>query len=240
MRVRVLLLALLALAVCSSASAGAAPPPPVTSLPLLLTFDDGPDPVWTGRVLDILAWKHVHGVFCMTGEHAAMHPDLVRRVVAEGHQLCDHSVDHPHVLTLDSAHQIGQVQHGYDMIVAASGGVAPRWWRAPYGQSRTALDGYAHSIGLTAIGWHAQGSDWSAGITPAQVEALWESPSDGLAAVPLVDHAVVPNTPPGVAVVLLHDGQGELHTTGSADRWPGTTVLVSLIDRYQVADPATL
>ena len=214
--------------------------PPVEDLPLLLTFDDGPDPIWTPRILDVLAWKGVHGVFAMTGEHAQMWPAIVRRVVAEGHQLCDHSMTHPHVLTLDSAHQIGEVQHGYDAIKTAAGGVAPRWWRAPYGQSRVALDGYAHSIGLDALGWNAEGSDWSAGITPAAVEALEESATTGLAADPLAQHSIVPGTPEGVAVVLLHDGLGENHTTGSVERWASVAVLVSLIDRYTIADPATL
>lgn len=212
--------------------------PPVTTTPLLLTFDDGPDPVWTPHVLDILLWKNVHAIFCVTGEHAQMHPDLVRRAVGEGHQLCVHSWDHPHVLTLDSAHQIGQIARTYDLLVSLVGAQHVIWWRAPYGQSRVALDGYAQSRGLTAIGWHAQGSDWAAGITPAEVEVRIESSIDGLGAVPLVNHADPPHAPANVAVVLLHDGRGENHTTGTVDRWPGTSVLISLIDRYQIAEPS--
>jgi peptidoglycan/xylan/chitin deacetylase (PgdA/CDA1 family) len=180
--------------------------PPVTDLPLLLTFDDGPDPVWTGRILDVMAWKGLH----------------------------------PHILTLDSAHQMGQIAHTHDLLVQLAGPGPVSWWRAPYGQSRPALDGYAQSLGLTALGWHADGSDWSAGITPAAVEALEESAAAGLDADPLVDHAVVPGTPDGVAVVLLHDGRGENHSTGSVDRWASAAVLVSLADRYPIADPATL
>lgn len=213
-----------------SAAAAAAP------LPLLLTFDDGPDPVWTARVLDILAWKQTRAVFLMTGEHAQMFPDLVRRVAAEGHHVGVHSWDHPHILTLDSAHQIGQVARTHDLLVSLAGPVV-KWWRAPYGQSRAALDGLAHSLGLTGLGWHAEGSDWSAGIRPDQVEQLEEA---GLAADPLVNRANTHPCPDGVAVVLLHDGHGENHTTAAADRWPGTTCLVSLIDRHQIADPATL
>jgi peptidoglycan/xylan/chitin deacetylase (PgdA/CDA1 family) len=215
-------------------------PPPATHVPLLLTFDDGPDPVWTARMLDVLKWKGLHGVFAVTGEHAQMHPELVRRTAGEGHQLGVHSWDHPHILTLDSAHQMGQIHRTRELLVELTGPGPVRWWRAPYGQSRPALDGFANSLGLTALGWDAQGSDWSAGITPAAVEALEESATDGLAADPLVDHAVVPATPEGVAVVLLHDGRGENHTTGSVDRWASAAVLVSLADRYVIANPNAL
>lgn len=61
---------------------------------IALTFDDGPDPVWTPKVLDVLARHHVHATFFVTGRASAANPDLLRRIVAEGHALGNHSVSH--------------------------------------------------------------------------------------------------------------------------------------------------
>jgi cellulose synthase/poly-beta-1,6-N-acetylglucosamine synthase-like glycosyltransferase/peptidoglycan/xylan/chitin deacetylase (PgdA/CDA1 family) len=62
-----------------------------------LTFDDGPDPRWTPQILDILRRRHVPATFFMVGSAAATHPDLVRRVFAEGHEIGNHSFTHPNM-----------------------------------------------------------------------------------------------------------------------------------------------
>src|SRR5262249_3732075 len=59
-----------------------------------LTFHDGPDPVWTPKVLDFLAAHDIKATFCLIGTNAKRYPDLVRRIVDEGHQLCDHTMTH--------------------------------------------------------------------------------------------------------------------------------------------------
>jgi cellulose synthase/poly-beta-1,6-N-acetylglucosamine synthase-like glycosyltransferase/peptidoglycan/xylan/chitin deacetylase (PgdA/CDA1 family)/spore germination protein YaaH len=69
--------------------------PPKT---VALTFDDGPDPTWTPRVLDILKRRGVPGTFFMIGQNAADHPDLVKRAYAEGHEIGNHSFTHPNML----------------------------------------------------------------------------------------------------------------------------------------------
>ena len=61
---------------------------------IALTFDDGPDPAWTPKILDVLARYHVHATFFVTGRAAASHPELLRRIVAEGHELGNHSISH--------------------------------------------------------------------------------------------------------------------------------------------------
>jgi biofilm PGA synthesis N-glycosyltransferase PgaC len=64
---------------------------------IALTFDDGPDPIWTPKVLDVLARHHARATFFVTGHAAAMNPDLLRRIVREGHALGNHSVSHKHL-----------------------------------------------------------------------------------------------------------------------------------------------
>lgn len=59
-----------------------------------LTFDDGPDPVWTPQILDVLRKHHVHATFFVVGSAAIDHPDLVRRITAEGHEIGVHTLTH--------------------------------------------------------------------------------------------------------------------------------------------------
>lgn len=237
-----LLSALLAVALFAPGSTSMAianPPPRVASSdPIIITVDDGPDSTWTPRLLDILAWKHVRAVFCLTGAHAQANPAIVRRIVAEGHVLCNHSMTHPHMLTLAAPDQRLQVDQAKAAIIAASGGVAPTYFRAPYGQSDAGLDNYALAArGEIALGWNAEGSDWSPGIAPATVERLWLA---DLAADPPIQHATVHRTPAGVRVLLVHDDEGTLPANAAVNRWPGLTALVSIIDNNVIGDPSLL
>jgi peptidoglycan/xylan/chitin deacetylase (PgdA/CDA1 family) len=65
-----------------------------------LTFDDGPDPRWTPVVLDLLRQHHARATFCVVGQHVAEHPELVRRIAAEGHVLCNHTWTHDEAMEL--------------------------------------------------------------------------------------------------------------------------------------------
>lgn len=69
---------------------------------LALTFDDGPDPVWTPKILDVLEREHVPATFFVIGENALEHPQLLRRIVADGSELGNHSYTHPNLATTGS------------------------------------------------------------------------------------------------------------------------------------------
>ena len=75
-----------------------------------LTIDDGPHPTWTPKVLDLLAANGVHATFSLIGRQARAYPGLVRRIVAAGHGLCNHSMTHPRPLAARSTAAIRQ-QH---------------------------------------------------------------------------------------------------------------------------------
>ena len=64
---------------------------------IALTFDDGPDPVWTPKILDILKQENVKATFFIVGENGQANPDLVKRIVAEGHEIGNHSFTHPNL-----------------------------------------------------------------------------------------------------------------------------------------------
>ena len=163
-----------------------------------------------------------------------MFPNLIRAIVAQGSTLCVHSWNHPHMLTLDSAHQFGQITTTYKLLVSLVGAKHVKFWRAPYGQSRPRLDLYAEHYGLTPLGYNTDGVDWSLAATPEFVVSLEQK---DLATVPAKQYQAGAWTPPGALVALLHDAQGENHTRNSVDRWASSEALAALCDDYTMIEP---
>ncbi len=126
-----------------------------------LTFDDGPDPTWTPQVLALLARAHVHATFCLIGRQAARYPSLVRAIVAGGHTLCDHTWDHDEQLPQRGADRIrSEMTRAQAAITTASGGVAPRLFRAPGGAWSPQVEAIARSLHLTPLTWTVDPRDW--------------------------------------------------------------------------------
>uniref|UniRef100_A0AAU2UYB4 Polysaccharide deacetylase family protein n=1 Tax=Streptomyces sp. NBC_00003 TaxID=2903608 RepID=A0AAU2UYB4_9ACTN len=126
-----------------------------------ITIDDGPDPTWTPQVLDLLREFGVKATFCMVGTQAQAHPDLVKKVVAAGHRLCDHSVSHN--TSMDKKPQSYQSQQILDaerMITEASGGVRPMYYRAPGGAFTPYSRQLAASRGMRPLGWNVDSKDF--------------------------------------------------------------------------------
>src|SRR5687767_13033078 len=80
--------------------------------PVYLTFDDGPDPDWTPRILDVLAQAGVHATFFMIGLEALKHVPLVRRIAAEGHCIGNHTFSHRHPWLLSTQEACKEVEIG--------------------------------------------------------------------------------------------------------------------------------
>jgi peptidoglycan/xylan/chitin deacetylase (PgdA/CDA1 family) len=127
-----------------------------------LTFDDGPDPVNTPKLLALLRERHIHATFCMVGFRVRDRPDLVRAIYADGHTLCNHSWQH--LLNLahrDDAYIDWDLKHTNDMIHAVVGPDAPiRYFRAPGGNFTPALVAKARSLGMDSIYWDVDPRDW--------------------------------------------------------------------------------
>ncbi|MFJ3667788.1 polysaccharide deacetylase family protein [Streptomyces sp. NPDC090106] len=145
-----------------------------------ITIDDGPDPVWTPQVLDVLRQYHVKATFCMVGTQAKAYPELVKKVVAEGHRLCDHSVSHD--TTMDKQSQTYQSQQILDaerMITEASGGVRPMYYRAPGGAFTPYSRKLAASRGMRPLGWNVDTKDFELPGTDAIVATVQQEISNG-------------------------------------------------------------
>ena len=98
-----------------------------------LTFDDGPHPVHTPKILDFLKARHLHATFFVVGENAARYPALIQRIVAEGHQIGNHTWSHPALIAMSDTAVRSQLQRTHDAIFKACG-KAPTAFRPPYGK----------------------------------------------------------------------------------------------------------
>lgn len=165
-----------------------------------ITIDDGPDPKWTPQVLDLLRQYKVKATFCMVGTQAQAHPDLVKKVVAAGHRLCDHTVSHNTAMDKESqAYQSQQILDAERMITKASGGVRPMYYRAPGGAFTPYSRKLAASRGMRPLGWNVDTKDFERPGTDAIVATVERE---------------LPNGP----TLLFHDAGGDRTQTVEALR----------------------
>jgi peptidoglycan/xylan/chitin deacetylase (PgdA/CDA1 family) len=180
-----------------------------------LTFDDGPDPVYTPPMLALLRQYRVKATFCLIGSRARDYPDIVRQIVADGHTLCNHSWQH--LLDLgkrDAAYRLKDLTDTNAAIQAAVPGAVVKYFRAPGGNFTTDLVSQAASLGMASIYWNVDPRDWDSATY-----------GTGTSMVNHIVSAVEGNVRPG-SIILSHD---RAHPdTYTAYR----TLLPWLLDRY--------
>jgi peptidoglycan/xylan/chitin deacetylase (PgdA/CDA1 family) len=170
----------------------------LSARPVALTFDDGPNPVWTPRILAALAQAHVHATFCLIGRQAEQYPALVKAIVDGGHTLCNHTWDHDERLNQRTEAQIlTEMTKSQAAITAASGGIAPQLFRAPGGAWSGQVELLARRLHMTPLKWTVDPRDWA-------------RPGPGH-----IIGVVMATLRPG-GIVLLHDGGGTRDQTLAA------------------------
>ena len=160
---------------------------PAGSARVALTFDDGPHPVSTRRVLDALAPTRHRATFFALGEKVRRHPDVVREIHAGGHTLGVHGDVHDRLhsfrMPWSVRDQIGQARDAVDAAI----GVRPRYFRPPLGHTSLTTVRGARLAGVTLVGWSSRGYDGIRGRDPdAVVTRVGRTLADG-------------------AIVMLHD-----------------------------------
>ncbi|SCE85696.1 Polysaccharide deacetylase [Micromonospora purpureochromogenes] len=175
----------------------AVPRPASTANPCLrgrvmLTFDDGPD-AHTRGVLEVLRAYDARATFFVLGVKVRAHPELVAAEVADGHQVENHSWDHPHLADLSAAEVRTQLADTQAAVVAA-GAPAPTLVRPPFGNSGPVVHAQAEALRLREVRWSIDTNDWR-GRAPADIR-----------------DAVLAGVRPG-SVILLHDGSRESGNT---------------------------
>lgn len=152
-----------------------------------LTFDDGPDPVWTPRLLTLLSSLGARATFFPIARRAAAHPQLIERIVDEGHTIglhCDEHVRHS-----ERDEQWGRRDTSAALARLAELGVRPTLWRTPWGDTARWSLPLAREHGLRVIGWSVDTHDWRGDCAKHMFLATREALQDG-------------------SVVLAHDGLG--------------------------------
>jgi peptidoglycan/xylan/chitin deacetylase (PgdA/CDA1 family) len=163
------------------------PTPAIARREIALTFDDGPDPEVTPRVLDILDARGVRASFFCIAEHAARHPELCREIARRGHAVENHSRTHLLNFALRGPGGTRREVSAAQSDLAAITGRLPRFFRAPAGIRSPFLDPVLHDLGLKLVSWTRRGFD----TRRSDVEEVAALLADGLAA---------------GDILLMHDG----------------------------------
>ena len=124
-----------------------------------LTFDDGPG-AYTQQILDILARYHVHATFYVIGKNVVAHPGDMKRTVAEGHEIGNHSWSHANLTSL-SWNGVYQELARTQTAVQQTAGVTPTKFRPPYGAVNNTVRNAAATLGLSVNLWSIDTSDWA-------------------------------------------------------------------------------
>ncbi|NBT23279.1 MAG: polysaccharide deacetylase family protein [Verrucomicrobia bacterium] len=127
---------------------------------LALTFDDGPSPGVTERVLAELSKRKLHATFFLIGSKVDAAPHLARRLVDEGHDVANHTYTHPRLAVMSEAAVEQQLARTQEAITRATG-VTPVWFRPPYGSFRREQGPIASKLGLGVAYWSVDPQDWA-------------------------------------------------------------------------------
>ncbi|MGW9481905.1 polysaccharide deacetylase family protein [Streptomyces diastaticus] len=166
--------------------------------PMVLTFDDGPDPRYTPPILDLLRRHHVRATFFVCGEMAEHQGGLLRRMVDEGHVIGNHSWSHPLLTRASTAVVRAELERTSEAVERAVG-QHPQWMRAPYGAWNRRVFRLGAELGMDAFAWTVDSLDWTEPGTRTIIDR------------------VLNGAGPGV-IVLAHDAGGDRSQTVTALR----------------------
>lgn len=179
-----------------------------------LTFDDGPDPTWTPRILDILKAKHVKAAFMVIGEEAQDNVGLLRRYIREGHEVGNHTYTHPDISEIPMR-QVQLELNLTERLFASKLGIKPLYFRPPYSIDQEpdtndqAAPAYRiQQMGYTIIGDKIDTNDWDEHPRKTPQEITWS----------VMEQLRIMKTKPQFrgSIILLHDGGGDRSATVAA------------------------
>jgi peptidoglycan-N-acetylglucosamine deacetylase len=156
---------------------------------IALTFDDGPYPVFTPMLLDVLRDLHVPATFFLIGRDAQQWPEITRRIEADGNEIADHTYSHPNLDEESNATVRSEILEGRDVLWQLTHDPAVRTlMRPPHGRYTERTLQVVQSLGYSAVLWTDDSGDWRT-LTVEQIERH------------MIEHATAPE------IVLLHSGK---------------------------------
>jgi peptidoglycan/xylan/chitin deacetylase (PgdA/CDA1 family) len=138
---------------------------------VVLTFDDGPDPETTPRVLDALEEERVKATFFLIAQKAEAHPELVRDMKSRGHAIGLHSYAHDRLFALRSQKRVTRDLARGVAVLRSITGEDPTWFRPPIGHTNPAIARVADALDLRVVGWNLSARDGLGSATPERVVA---------------------------------------------------------------------
>lgn len=165
---------------------------------IALTFDDGPSPTFTPRILEILKKNHVKGTFFVIGKEAEKYPEIIRRMVYEENEIANHTYDHKYLERLGVDELRKELMAAENTIVSITG-VKPKLFRPPGGYFNEDIVRVSKESGYKVIiwSWEQQSGDWA-------------NPGAGA-----IVSKVLKNAAPG-NIVVFHDRGGDRRQTVAA------------------------
>jgi peptidoglycan/xylan/chitin deacetylase (PgdA/CDA1 family) len=189
---------------------------------IALTYDDGPNPAATPRLLEVLARNDARATFFMIGAHVRRYPELARAVHAAGHLLGNHTMTHPW-LAWQPTRVIREELSGCSKLIEDLTGEPVRYMRPPHGARRPAVMRIAHHLGMQTVQWNIMGHDWR----PIGADGILAHIDSGLRRARRWHRG---------ANILLHDGH---QTELEADRSGTIAATAALLERF-AGTPARL
>ena len=175
---------------------------------LAITFDDGPNPALTPRLLDLLDRYGAHATFFVIGRFARECPDLLRETASRGHVICNHTYTHPNLFWMSPA-AIGDELKRCSEAIGEILGEPPQWFRPPYGVRNPWVVKTASTLGMRTVTWTLIPGDWTpqpAERLIARMQPIANRTTRNLAS---------PASPSPGEILCLHDGG---HRALNADR----------------------
>ncbi len=166
-----------------------------------LTFDDGPHPVYTLRVVEVLNRYGARATFFFVGRHALQLPHVAREVAAAGHSLGSHTFSHPHLWTLGPRATWREVADGVRAVEDAAGRRA-QYFRPPWGAFNLPALGACRALGLVPVLWTVRGEGYLWRPTPRRMVREVVGKAHPGAVVDLHDRGGFPDTPERVLQAL--------------------------------------
>lgn len=182
-----------------------------------LTYDDGPSPVHTPALLDVLEKYNTKATFFLMGEHVQRHPQLARRVAAAGHTIGNHTYTHPKLMFCSAARAQRELELCQQIIFDTTG-VTPRVFRPPFGGRRPVVLRLARAMGLEPVTWNVTAKDWQ--------------PIDAQRILANMDADIQRNRAKGVGSnILLHDASHLDGPSATASRAASVQATEALLQR---------
>jgi peptidoglycan/xylan/chitin deacetylase (PgdA/CDA1 family) len=159
---------------------------PTGKMRVALTFDDGPDPDATPKLLDLLSGERIPATFFCIGKNVEAHPQIAARIAAEGHLLENHTYRHPWWISCLFGRRLSDEMSRAQQAIQKAAGMTPRYVRSPAGLTNPFFPRVLRRLGLTLIGWDVRTFD-TAGSIQKVIDRISRQARDG-------------------SIILLHDG----------------------------------